>query len=138
HSHTGSVLLNLDNSYHVAIWKLALHEFAGVATSAVRDFCAGEHTSDFFNSSTTVELVHAHLGATSSYCLLDQQVSVSKTRNLRLVSHAQNLFRFHKSLKLSPDSFTPPPANAAVYLIEHNCPRKFQGVGNSLQHQHQS
>jgi hypothetical protein len=70
---------------------LMLQQFFRVATGALGDLGAGEHTRELFNAACFIEASDANLRPALQGLLLHDEMAVGKARDLWLVRDAQHL-----------------------------------------------
>ena len=103
-----------------------------MAAGVLSDLCAGEHPRDLFNPRASIQSFNVNFRPPAHSFFPDQQVSISKPGNLRLVSHAKNLVRLRQFLKPGTYSLANSTAYPGIYFIEDDCARKLRGVRYSL------
>src|SRR6266566_3860516 len=83
-----------------------LQQFPCMTASAGSDFRTSQHACEFLHLCLPIQLIHADSSLPADHVLVDKQMTVRKSRDLRLVSDAQHLISLRQLLKLYTDSFT--------------------------------
>lgn len=94
----------------------------GVLEAGFGDLCAGDHAGDFVGAGAVVEEADFGFGAAVGFALVDEEVLVGESGDLRQVGDTENLLAAAEGFELLADGFGGAPADAYVDLIKNKCP----------------
>src|SRR5580693_4181165 len=84
----------------------------------LRQLGTAQHAGHFLSTFISGNQTDGGLGPFTGYALLNHVMMIREGRDLRQVSHAENLIRPRQSLQLLANSLRRPPADAGVDLVE--------------------
>ena len=112
------------NQLQSALLPAAGDHLGGVLQAGVGNLCAGEHACDFVGAGAVVEDADPRLRAAVFLALLDSEMLIGESGNLRQVGNAEDLLRAGEGLELLADGFGGAAADADVDFVENKRPRR--------------